>query len=359
MAQYFVRKADLKYDREEILALWCRNGLHVPDSAVRFFSWAHDTNPVGQGCYWLLVHAPTGHIVGTIGLFLHKMKICDSIELVGRAGGLAVDKEHRSLGPALMLGKAMLNDMAISDLSFIYTLAPPKAFPVFQRLGFKSIGEVDCLRKIISISNFVNNHFTVLPKFARNLLIYLLDIGIQFISKETWVYLKKLKIISIQDLDSRIDELWSCAAPHYSFTTERSSSFLRWRFNCKDYFYNALCTIDGKLCGYAIYQLDQNYNAYVVDLFAKDQGAMMINLLAGLARYWRSIGVKTVSIHAVGSKHFFNNFKKFGFSKWGLQPPSPSGQYELFISPIKTNHNQLYNIKLEGGFLTVDDFIRL
>ena len=96
-------------------------------------------------------------------------------------------------------------------------------------------------------------------------------------------------MIRIQDFDGRFDDLWYRAAPHYLFTTERSSALLRWRFLDnpvpRKIVCDALSDDKGVLCGYAIYYIDANRFAHVMDFVAEDQGATTMELLIGSHAY--------------------------------------------------------------------------
>jgi hypothetical protein len=355
--QYFVRKACLERDRQEILSVWDRNKVNTHDPALHL-DWAYKNNPAGQGPIFLLVHAPSQETVGSAGLILRRMKIGDSVRLVGRAAGFAVDKAHRSLGPAILLQKAVLDNMGQSNISLAYTLAPSKASPVFKRLDFSNLGIIKCRRKIISASSFVDNRFQFLPRVARKSLSSLIELCIQMVSKETWNQMNTAKMIRVQSLDNRFDDLWSRAASNYSFTTERSSTFLQWRFSNnpkqRDFVCDALCTDKGTLRGYAIYYLDKDRFAHVIDLFAEDQGVTTIKLLQALAHRWRADGVASVLISAFGSERFFDILDNVRLSK--QRAPAPQVPYELFVSKISNLDSRTTPIELNWGFTMADDF---
>lgn len=354
--QLCVKRADLKRDQEKILALWRRNGVNGPDQA-RHYSWAYLDNPAGEGCCWLLEHVPSGDIIGSLGFILRRMKVGDSVLLAGRAAGLAVDQSYRTLGPALMLGKAMTADLGQFDLALIYTLAPLQASPLFKRLGYRSLGKIECYRKIVGTSNFVNNKFSFLPKFVRKSLTWFLNNGFRFTSRESWRHLRKAKIISIHEFDKRFTDLWNRAMPFYLLSSERSEAFLRWRFTNspkpKDFICDALCTDDGTLHGYAIYYFDNSHDIHIVDFFAGDRDETATALLLGLLRRWRRLNPESVLFHTFGGESFFNLIGRFGFSTWRAPVPHP---YELFIATAPANGKLSCLGYLDWGFFMADDF---
>ena len=86
-AEYCVEKADVGRDRAEILAVINKN--EVVTEAPRKIAWLLENNPFGKGSCWLLIHVPSGSVVGIVGLAARRMKVVDSVERVGRAGFFA------------------------------------------------------------------------------------------------------------------------------------------------------------------------------------------------------------------------------------------------------------------------------
>lgn len=354
---YSLRKADFAQDKQQILAVWERNGVN-PYNPEGHYAWAYENNPCGQGIMFLLEHGPSRQIVGTHGLIARRLKVGDSVRVVGRAAGLAVDQSHRALGPALMLQKAVLGDLAGSGMSLVYTVAPPKAKPVFKRLNYRSLGTVDCRRKVFSVSEAVDNRFPSLPRLVRTQLSHILGLAVQASSPETRHPLRRAPMVRVATFDSRFDDLWARAQRHYSFTTERTSAFLRWRFTenaqPRDYICDALRGDDGALRGYAVYYVDQSHFARVVDLFAEDRGEATVALLTGLARRWRSDGVKSAVLSAFGPGRFFESLESIGMSKARAPEQWP---YELMLSSSECNVDKLNPAELDWGFTMADDFL--
>ena len=364
-APYFVEKADLERDQAAIKDIWERNGLLNPSEAHSYFTWAFKNSPFGLGRCWLLTHTPSRTVVGTVGLLLRRMKIGESEQLVGRVAGLAIDRAHRSLGPALFLGKAITDELKESNL-LAYTMAPPKASAVFMRLNYDCLGIAESHKKLLSVSDFFETRFPIFPKSANRLLKYIFDFSIWAMARETWNSLGTEKLVRIDQFDDRFDDLWRRAAPYYSFTTPRSSAFLRWRFTSNPrhsgYICDGLFSKDGILRGYSIYYTNM-YTANLVDLITEGHGATMKELLFGLARRWRAEGLRTASIVTVGNERFNRRLRNLGFRNWnglrrlGLGRSTTLGSLpgRLFISPMTSPHGVPIPVNLDCGFFIADD----
>ena len=354
---YYVRVADLKQDKEEILSIWKENGVNTRDP-IDHFAWAYEQNPFGKGRIWLLVHGPTAKVIGCIGLILRRMKVGDSIHLVGRASGFAVNKSFRSLGPSLMLGKAMLNEVGQSDLSILYTMAPPGASLIFNRLKFQKIETLGCRWKIFSFSDAINKRLPALPLFLRTGISRAIDYGFQCLSRETWRRCDDAKLMRITEFDKRFDELWDRAAPVHKFASERSSEFLNWRFNNElqrkfNFICMGLITYGGTLCGYVIYYIN-NKTAHIVDFFTEDMDTTPILLSTVFLRHLRRENISYATINIVCSESHYLFLKKMGFSRWRAPSPLP---YDLYMV---TGNNCISDYRkniIDQGFYMADDFL--
>lgn len=354
--EYQVIKADLARDRQAILKVWERNGVNTPE-IEKHFSWAYEHNPFGQGPIFLLRHAPTQQIIGTAGLILRRMKIGDTIRLVGRAGGFAVDVGHRSLGPAILLEKALLNDLAHANIALIYTLAPPHAKAVFKRLRYGNMGTISCVRKLLRTPAHVEDRYRLLPQLARTSLTLLLDQLIRIRSAETLNCSTGRSILRIKEFDQRFDDFWQRAFANHTFTTERSSLFLGWRFNQnpkpKPFVCDALVSPQGSLHGYAISYLDSNQNVHVVDLFCEDRSHAVVELLMGLARRWRKQSVKVAYLSVFGNEEFYSTIGKAGWTREGAPE---TGYFDLFVSTGLEQCGGVDPQFFPWGFTMADDF---
>ncbi len=353
--QYIVERADLERDRDEVIELWKRNGVNKPDPA-RHFDWAYNNNPAGPGCLWLLTHTSDQRLIGSVGLIPRRLKINDSVVLVGRAGGLAVDKSHRSLGPMLMLQKTMLEECGEAGISWVYSLAPPNVSPVFKRLKFTSLGNLECCRKLIRSSRTVANYTPFLPRFMHTFLAEIVDMVCLTVTGNGWYRSGRKELTRVLEFDSRFDDLWHRAESGYSLTTERSSAFLRWRFSNHPRGYSFVCDAlqanDGSLRGYVVYRISGG-SAHILDLFAVDQQGTISTLVSALSRQLRSEGVSSLAFHVFGSPQFLKSLRRLGF--W-LNDHKPV-EYILQLSLPATGGVQFDSGGTGWSFLMVDDFL--
>jgi hypothetical protein len=136
-----VRPASLSEDREELIALLERN---LPNSAIKtHFKWHHEDNPAGSGWSWVLYDRQSGALGAMTSVFPRPMYMDGKPVLCGQVGEFVVDKNCRSLGPAVMLQRATFQPVDSGALALCYDCPPhDQGMSTFVRLGMRPSCEV-------------------------------------------------------------------------------------------------------------------------------------------------------------------------------------------------------------------------
>ena len=346
-AKYSVVRADLGRDREQILALWTRH-LSKGGYEERRYEWGNRENPFANGRRWLLL--ADGAVVGTAGMVIRRFKIDDCIVLAGRAGGFGVDREHRFLGPALMLQRAVLDDLGRDGLELIYSSSPADVIGIFTRLGYERVGDLARYVKILDVEPYLRRR---MPASAAAWLAAPLNVGLDVVSRTTW---RPCFPIEIRGFDDRFDDLWTRAAPHYGITTERTSRFLSWRFDKSSHpqaFKTVGVTAPGtdRLVGYAIYQMDHAH-ASVADLFAEDTDTALEMVLASVTRWVGCLGAASITVRCLASGMLSQVLERAGFRR---RPDDKATS--VVVSPRASGQRERGpGWKARWYFLGADDF---
>jgi hypothetical protein len=123
---YTVEQADLTRDRDLIIDLWSRNlRAHTPEEHKARFCWHYGENPTKASRLFLARHNPTGRVIGTAGLGVRQMYFESRQVNAGIAVDFAVEPQHRTLQPAILLERAVAASMN-SGLEFIFCLPNEK-----------------------------------------------------------------------------------------------------------------------------------------------------------------------------------------------------------------------------------------
>jgi hypothetical protein len=344
-----VVRADPDADRDRIVGLWARHldRLGCPD---RHYAWAYRDNPFAAGRNWLLVSHPDGRAVGVVGVIPRRMKVGSTTVLAARVAGFGIDPEHRCLGPALKLQRAVLAELGDPGPRFTYTAAPPHVVGVFRRLGYREVGEFARYTSVLDAEPYVRR--IVGSERAARALAKVVNAGMRAVRRETRA---RAVVRPVARFDERFDDLWRRAKPGYGITSERSSRFLAWRFgpgSPKAYATVALAsTAQDRILGYAVYYMAGTW-AYIVDLFAENRDRAMRDLLAGLMRWLRDQGAAAATIEFPGADWLAATLRRFGFHK------RPGGlAATLLVSPLsnESSNSSLGNAR-DWYFLGADDF---
>jgi hypothetical protein len=151
-----VRRASLSEDREELIAVLERN---FPGPAKQF-RWRHEDNPAGPGWSWIAYDRQSGAVSAMASVFPRRMYRNGKPVLCGQVGEFAVDKNYRSLGPALMLQRATFQPVDSGDLAFCYDCPPhDQGMATFVRLGMLPMCEITRYTYLLRSDELVKSKF--------------------------------------------------------------------------------------------------------------------------------------------------------------------------------------------------------
>ncbi len=131
-----VRRVSLVNDREEMLELFDRNFGDPPYE--QRYDWYNKLNPAGPAWTWFVYDSNHQSVVGTTTLFPRRMYVDGKELTVGQVMFFAVNADHRSLGPAVMLQRATFEPVDGGELAFCYDCPPhDEGMSTFVRLGMR------------------------------------------------------------------------------------------------------------------------------------------------------------------------------------------------------------------------------
>jgi hypothetical protein len=129
-----VRPVDLERERKDLLDILNRNLPDVPHA--RRFDWLYLRHPAGAGWAWFAYESENGKNVGVASVFPRAMWLGEEIRICGQVGDFAIEREYRSLGPALLLQRATFEPVNRGILGWTYDCPPhERGMSTFRRLG--------------------------------------------------------------------------------------------------------------------------------------------------------------------------------------------------------------------------------
>ena len=307
-------------DQQTILELWQRN---LPTAVAERYGWLYRE---GGACDWTLQDEHQV-AVGSVGLMQRRFHVRDHLVTAGQAVDMNVDHAHRSLGPALLLQRKVIEAACEQDLPFVYGLCDRRSELVLRRAGYHLLGDVARWVKPLTSEPF-------LPqlrcwKRLQQPGCAIADTLLWFATAEVWQRRPSGARAEVVDrFDERFDALWRRAARRFSILGDRSAAFLNWRFaESPAVRYRTFTLSDGenRLQGYLVYHFKSS-TAHVAD-FLYDEPSDLAVLLGELLRFARRQGMESVVVESLIPESIARILKRFGFwrrpSNWTLLVYAP------------------------------------
>lgn len=309
---YTVFKADLKHNKEDIISLWKRNFPYISEER---YPWIYENNPAGPASCWLLKETRQNKIVGMTAMFPRRI-FCEGKPIhAAIAGDFVIDKEHRTLGPALLLQKAALLNGSGKLFSVLYGFPNKNSELVLLRAGYKILGEVHSLTKPLKSYYYLKKHASI--PLVTKAFSFLLDFVLKISSKERYFKNKEYELEELISFDQRFDRFWEEVWAQFPMIGERTCSYLNWRYTQSPYKnYQILALIQKRnsaVSGYIVYYIVDNI-AHICDLLSLDMNEVLDSLLSGFLFYQGIRGVDAISFSFIGYNTLMEKLREYGFS---------------------------------------------
>jgi hypothetical protein len=318
MSRYVLVPGNPDSDREDVLLL----GRYLPalteDRYVKYYS----EHPLGPPHFVLARTAQTREPIGMAALFPGKLRISGQSVVAGIAGDLSVAPPHRSLGPALLLERALLEGLGQSELRFAYAMPNRAAEPVFRRVGYTEIGRMTRFVKPLKTEFAVRAYVSRAP--LAHVSSKLLDAAISATSREHWQLPSRSFVVERWTrFDERVSSLCSLAFERHRVVGERTPELLNWKYELlpgsRQRFSLLVARQGDALRGYLV-TLDRDGIRHVVDLLF-DSRRILSALLAELTHQARRDALFAVCVDYFGPRNeLTGRLRAFGFFRRLARP---------------------------------------
>jgi Acetyltransferase (GNAT) domain len=305
-----IRTADPVADRALLTDLLSHN--LSPDAGGRRFDWLYLENPHGPARAWVATEESTGRGLGVAAAFPRRLFIGKSVRPGYVLGDFCIDQHHRSLGLALQLQRASLEQIVFTQLCMAYDFPSDRMMAIYRRMQIPPAGQMvrwaKPLRANRKIANLVKSTaiagllaapFNVLLQwkdFASSPSAGWTIVNHEGICKEEFTHLAR----SVGSL--------------YGSCVERSAEYLNWRYLRHPLVHYEILAArsGGELRGYVVFS-HTNEDAKIVDLFGFSDTAMWTSLVGRAVARLRDRGVVTLSIPALAPGPWTGLLKRWGF----------------------------------------------
>lgn len=306
-----IRRANLDTDADlliEALGRWLPLA-----SDLRRFNWLYKENPHGRASVWIATDGEGGPFVGAAAAFPRLMRDGVDVKRACVLGDFFIVPQYRTLGPAVQLQRACLASVDTRSFDFCYDFPAAGMLPVYRRLAIEPAETLVRLAKPLRADRKIHGWVKV-PSLANKLAYvanYALRVRDSFAIREGSNFEVSLHSGACAE---EFTELAISTAPRYGLCTDRSASYLNWRYkNHYSTLYEFLAAREknGKLLGYVIYTKDVD-DPEVVDLFGGNETVIAALVGSAISRV-RSYGATTIGVPVLSADPMVILLEKLGF----------------------------------------------
>lgn len=312
-SKYYACPASTEEDVGQAITLWERN-LGVQWGREKY-RWFYQTNPFRPGTLLLLKLAGTEEAVGVGGIGYRRFQVRGKT-LVGAMGvDFAVDREHRSLGPALKLQRAIM-ETAQQEADFIYGYPNERSQAILKHFGYHQIAAYARLVKVLRSERFLRKE--IKPAFGAKLLSIPADLWLRFkLVKAHPGYGQKRFLDGSEPDQAQLDQLWTRLCERGLLMGDRSASYLKWRYlECPNIAYQiyAFLNEEGTMEGCLVYFLREK-QFHLVDLLWPDleKRKELQALLGSFERHCLQASAHSITISTFGHKEMYEQLLAMGY----------------------------------------------
>jgi hypothetical protein len=285
----------------------------------------------------LILRDESGRAIGSAGMMRRTLSAFGRTLEGAQAVDLNVDRQHRTIGAALALQKAVIRQAEAGELGLIYALPNPQSEAVLRRAGYREIGSLTRWVKPLSARKRLQ---AVTPRWLVPPAAAAADLVLRLASPETYRRLGAgLRAERIGRFDQRFDRLFEASLPRQTIVGQRTADYLNWRFAaCPHGRHRVLGLLDpaGALLAYFLYRRLRGA-VFLGDFLAAETEHFEM-LLAELLRRLRRRSAQTVVANYLGRAEVCDVLRRLGF--W---PREAQWKAMLYADPQRLGpHSHLF-----------------
>jgi GNAT superfamily N-acetyltransferase len=217
-------------DRTEVLRLWRDN---LSDQRIKAaigdrWRWLAESNPAGPPKICVVTDVATGAVIGSAGALPRVLRIGGKEVTAGLLCDFVVDKKHRVAGPAVALQRRLAQACFADGFDLIYGFPNDAAFPVFARVGYKTVGTATMLfrpiRSAHKLRHYVPTALAGAAGFFADRLLQAYDLQLYLRRK------RNLDDAVCNQASGEFQALWDQAKAEHPIAGERTPAHLNWRY---------------------------------------------------------------------------------------------------------------------------------
>lgn len=227
---YSLHAGALAEDREAVLEVW-RGNLGRASLLEAKYEWFYQRCPFGAPLVRILRHAGSDAAVGVAAAGPRRMSLAGRPVSAGLLVDLAVVPAHRSLGPAMLLQKALMS-AGLQRFGLLYGFPNPRAAAVFRRVGYREVTQLVRYVRVLRSGDYLAAR---LPRALKAVLPRVLLRRVGDIADRLVQQLRRARTAPHARCEwqeqpwASIDTVWQRRQEPDGLVTIRDSAFVRWR----------------------------------------------------------------------------------------------------------------------------------
>ena len=311
-----IREADLELDRGLLIDVLSRD-LSPLINAPRY-DWLYLRNPYGKARAWIATDSCNNTIVGVAGAFSRRMYVNSREELAWVLGDFCINERYRSLGPALQLQRACLENFQYADATFCYDFPSQSMMAVYKRLHISPGFSMSRLALPLRVDRKVRE------RVSQPLAYCLSGLGNMFLNFYN-LRVKVSKAVTIELQNGHYGEEFSIlsrqAGSQYGVGVKRSAAYLNWRYldHQGDCYKTMTARVNSSLAAYAVFT-QKGENATLIDLFGVNDSEVIYALIINVATFLRRRGAVALSVLMSDTHPWITYLHNLGFKNRETNP---------------------------------------
>ena len=217
-------------DRQEIRRLWYDNlgDPRIKSAIAPRWQWQLEKNPAGPARMCVVIDRATGTVIGSAGALPRAMSIDGQAVTGAVLCDFVVDKKYRVAGAAVALQRALAKACFSDGIDLLYGFPNDAAFPVFARVGYKTVGTAAMLFRPIRSAQALRDYVPAPLARVAGLVIDQVMGAYDF-----QLNLRQRRRFADAVRDHAAGEfqgLWDETRDGQPISLERSPAYLNWRY---------------------------------------------------------------------------------------------------------------------------------
>jgi len=308
-----VQEEPLAAVRDEAIALldMTRKG---PIDTARF-DWLYKQNPDGPAVLWSVRDGKTGQMAGFTVALPRRVVIDGEQRICWIGADFSMHPKFRTLGPAIKLRRAAKDGVDAGRVDFLYAHPNDRMAKIHERVGHKPVGRMLRYAKVLKTGPYLQRRLK--NRLVAGTLGGVLDVALRFTGRGFRRWLStNVRLRQTTTFDDRFDRLFAESVNSAHIIGVRDARYLNWRYADNPLYESQLLTAeaeeDGRLRGYLVFTVDEGVG-HIKDLFPPGDETVLCDLIAGMIRVGRRLGLTSLSIACLEGNPVLPLLERFGF----------------------------------------------